>query len=132
MNKLTFLPVSAALLFLALPGISSADTYHGKIVGYHCAHEGTVCPVDRLDPHVTLERDFVLVMNNGDYYFMPQLPRDVKVRHVLDDVTVEGKKEGKYNVLNVKELKAGDRQQIVWSASLQKQAEDALEYFGIE
>ncbi|MGV6817519.1 MAG: hypothetical protein ACWA44_09680 [Thiotrichales bacterium] len=132
MKKIISLPVSAAILLLALPLTSNAEIYKGKIVGHHCAHEGKVCPVDRLDPHITLERDFVLVLKNGDYYFMPQLPRDVKVRHVLEDVTVEGDKDGKYNVLTVEELRAGDHNNVIWSAALQRQVQDAFEYFEAE
>jgi hypothetical protein len=53
-------------------------------------HEGKTCPVDRLDPHIALERDFVLQKPNGDYMFLPNAPRTVKVRHVLSDVEVTG------------------------------------------
>ena len=115
------LALSMAALF-ALPFTVSAETFTGMINGHECAHAGHTCPLDRLDPHVALEPDFVLMQGDKDYLFMPNLSRDVKVRYVLDTVQVEGTKHPKYNSIKVDvfRVKRGDKFVTVWT---QKQAD---------
>jgi hypothetical protein len=60
----------------------------GTINGAKCTHYQVECFND--DNHIALEPDFVLVMPNGDYYFMPNLPRGVKARHAYKKVRVHG------------------------------------------
>ncbi len=79
LTALAFLLLAMTLSFPLLKG----ETISGKLNGHHCAHEGMTCPIDKLDPHVTLEADFVLMVNDG-YYFLPNLPRDTKVRHLTE------------------------------------------------
>ncbi|WP_419605286.1 hypothetical protein [Thiolapillus sp.] len=92
------LPVTA---LLSAPAAIMAETFTGKLNGHGCAHAGTTCPVDRLDPHIALESDFVLQKGSGDYYFLPNLPYGVKVRHVLEDVQVDGTLDKRYNQIDV-------------------------------
>ncbi|MCU7875901.1 MAG: hypothetical protein KZQ84_03720 [Candidatus Thiodiazotropha sp. (ex Lucinoma borealis)] len=115
------LAASVAALF-AMPLSLSAETITGKINGHECAHHGASCPVEKLDPHIALESDFVLMMDNGEYTFMPNLSRDIKVRYVLDTVQVEGKKHPKFNAIKVDifRVKQGDKFVTVWT---QKQAD---------
>ena len=108
----------AALLFAPL-GVH-AETFSGKLNGFHCVESGTSCPLDRLDPHVALEPDFVLQVGGGDYYFLTNVPRDVKLRHALQSIEVSGAVNRKYNAIDVDQLKIGD--QLVWSDALQKEA----------
>ncbi len=62
MRKLAIL----AAILSTLPLIANADeTFIGKIIGYDCAHHGVSCAIDRLDPHLRLEQDFVLVQEGG-------------------------------------------------------------------
>lgn len=95
-----------------------ADTFTGKINGHGCAHAGTSCPIDRLDPHVVLESDFVLQKADGDYMFMPNIPHSVKVRHVLSDAEVTGELNPRYQSIDVNELWVGGK--IVWSKAMQR------------
>ncbi len=113
--------VAAAGLVLLSLNVSAAS-FTGKLNGHGCAHEGTSCPVDRLDPHVTLEQDFVLITSSGDYYFLPNLSRDTKVRYVLQDVQVMGEKHARYNSIKVSELqvKKGGGWKTIWSPELQR------------
>ncbi len=64
--------------------------------------------VDRLDPHIALERDFVLQKPNGDYFFLTNLPRETKVRHALKKARVTGKLDECYNAVVVDELQIED------------------------
>ncbi|MCU7843083.1 MAG: hypothetical protein KZQ93_04505 [Candidatus Thiodiazotropha sp. (ex Monitilora ramsayi)] len=115
------LAMPMAALF-ALPLTLSAETITGKINGHECAHHGASCPVEKLDPHIALESDFVLMLDNGDYAFLPNLSRDIKVRYVLDTVQIEGKKHPRFNSIKVDifRVKQGDKFVTVWT---QKQAD---------
>lgn len=105
---------------MMLPFNISAASFTGFLNSHSCATEGTKCPVDRLDPHIALEADFVLDKGDGDYYFLPNISRDIKVRYILNDVQVEGEKHKRYNSINVSELKVkkGDEWKTVWSPEL--------------
>lgn len=97
-----------------------AETLTGRINGHDCAERGTACPIDRLDPHVTLEADFVLQTADGEYYFLTNLPRDVKVRHLLEVAEVTGSLDRKYNAIIVDSFRIDGQE--VWSQA-QQQAE---------
>jgi hypothetical protein len=60
----------------------------GEIRGAKCTHFQVECYND--DNHIALEPDFVLVVPNGDYYFMPNLARAVKARHAYKKVRIHG------------------------------------------
>ena len=114
-----------ALGVMAATSVASAAEVSGRLVGHDCAHQGKVCPVDKLDPHLVLERDFVLVKTDGDYYFLPNLPRTVKVRHVLETVTVKGKLDDKYNSIMVDKIHVSQngKKREVWSQKSQSEIE---------
>ncbi|MCW8931548.1 MAG: hypothetical protein OQL19_15075 [Gammaproteobacteria bacterium] len=115
------------LAILAAPASVLAETFTGKLNGHSCAHEGKTCPVDRLDPHLALERDFVLQDKSGDYYFL-QMPRSVKARHALENVIVTGELNKKYHSIDVNEfkVKVNGSSKIVWSKKLQQEELDSL------
>jgi hypothetical protein len=64
----------------------------GKIQGIKCTHYKVEC-VNR-DEFIDMETDFVLVMPNGEYYFIPNLSRSVKARHAYNRVVVQGERTG--------------------------------------
>jgi hypothetical protein len=78
------------MVLLTLPGSASAEKVklEGEIRGAKCTHFQTECYND--DNHIALEPDFVLVLPNGDYYFMPNLARAVKARHAYKKVRIHG------------------------------------------
>jgi hypothetical protein len=130
MNRLR-LKVHPLILGTLLAATSvHADTRYGRINGHHCAHGGETCPLDRLDPHLALERDFVLQTPEGTYYFMPNLPRDVKIRHVLAQARVTGSLDPRYKTITVDELKVKEDGSfnVVWSQA--KQAEEWAYFVG--
>ncbi len=121
MNTSRALSLSFSMAALLAAGAVHAKTFSGRINGHSCAHGGEVCPIDRLDPHVALERDFVLQTPDGTYYFMTNLPREVKVRHVLSEAQVTGDLNPRYNTLTVEELqvKQGNGYHTVWTNAQQ-------------
>ncbi len=108
----------ATVMFLTLS--AHAATITGKLNGHECAHAGMSCPIDRLDPHIALESDFVLLLPDGDYYFMPNLSRDIKARHVLEEIQVTGDVNPKYRTIKVRELKvrSGSGFKTVWTQKM--------------
>ena len=62
----------------------------GVIKGAGCTHFKVECKND--DNHIALEDDFVLMMPNGEYYFMPNVYRSIKARHAYRTVRVHGER----------------------------------------
>ena len=115
------------LALLIMPAQSMAEMFNGKLNGHGCAHAGTSCPIDRLDPHIALESDFVLQKKDGDYYFL-KMPRSTKVRHALEQVQVSGELNKKYQSIDVDEFKVkkNGAYKLVWSKELQRRELDSL------
>lgn len=120
-RSLSFFLLTALLLSLPLAVFADKVTMTGMINGLDCAVHGDVCPIDRLDPHIITESDFVLQKPDGEYYLLTNLPRDVKVRYVLETVQVTGELTEKYNSIRVDEfrIKRDGDFRTVWSPELQ-------------
>jgi hypothetical protein len=102
-----------------------AEIIMGKLNGYDCAHAGITCPIDPRDPHVMIERDFVLQQRDGNYLFLTNISRKTKLKHALKDIRVDGKRHHKFESIEVDELsvKDGKTWKTVWSKSLQPKVE---------
>ena len=93
-TKCRFTVIWLTIFFLSMAlsatQVSAAEKVQleGTIRGAKCTHYKVKCYND--DNHIALEPDFVLVMPNGEYYFMPNLPRDVKTRHAYEKVRIHG------------------------------------------
>lgn len=126
----TLKTLTLALSLAAIAGVASvhAETLTGRLNGHGCAHGGHTCPADKLDPHLAFEPDFVLQESDGDYYFLANVPRDTKVRYVLEEVKAQGSLDSKYHSMVVDELmvKQGDSYQTVWSQKAQQEAWDYI------
>ncbi len=125
-------PIILSLLGFMLPAISilfisevQAEIFTGKLNGYDCAHAGITCPLDPEDPHVLLERDFVLQQKDGDYLFLTNIPRNTKLKYALKRIQVNGKRHPKFESLDVDELKIKheDEWKTVWSKRYQPKIE---------
>jgi hypothetical protein len=135
MSPLTTAGALALLLGtgLAFPLLANAaTTIEGKMNGIHCATEGDTCPLDRLDPHIALEPDFVVQQPDGQYYLIINLDRAVKARYVLDDVRVTGEVNPKYNAVNAQklEVKKEGSYKTVWTLELQEREYSDLRQLG--
>jgi len=84
--------------------LTRAETFTGRLNGYSCASGGHICPLDRLDPHIALETDFVLQTADGDYFFLTNVPRETKARYALEQIQVTGDLNSKYKTVVVDEL----------------------------
>ncbi|WP_300672470.1 hypothetical protein [Desulfoluna sp.] len=91
------------VLFMVLPLLvfftmssASAETLKvkGTIMGASCAMNKTACAKSLKDPLVSMERDFVLVAEDGTPYFLPNMTRIAKQKLVGKEVEVAGKVMG--------------------------------------
>ncbi|MBK5929355.1 hypothetical protein CCR82_02105 [Halochromatium salexigens] len=123
----TAVPPLIGLLGVLAGGVAQAETITGKINGHGCAHGGHTCPANKLDPHLAFEPTFVLQQPDGEYFFLSNLPRDVKVRHVLEEARATGTVDDKYNTMVVDAfmVKTADGFETVWT---QQAHEDMHEY----
>ena len=89
-SKVLCLAVLLLVMALAATQASAGEKVEleGEIRGAKCTHYQVECYND--DNHISLEPDFVLVMPNGEYYFMPNLNRSVKARHAYKKVRIHG------------------------------------------
>lgn len=121
MNTIGLPAIALAATVTLAGGALHAETITGRINGHGCAHADSTCPIDRLDPHIALERDFVLQKANGDYFFLTNVPRDTKVRHALKTARVTGKLDERYPAVVVEEFQVEDNGafKTVWTRRAQ-------------
>lgn len=117
-SYIRFALAAISALFIS---VVHAEVITGKLNGYDCAHSGITCPIDPQDPHVLLERDFVLQQKDGEYLFLTNIPRKTKLKHALKNIQVTGKRHVKFESIDVDEMriKDGDEWKTVWSKSYQ-------------
>ena len=89
-SKVLWIAIISLILALFASQVIAGEKVklEGKIQGAKCTHYQVECFND--DNHIALEPDFVLVMPNGEYYFMPNLNRAVKSRHAYKNVRIHG------------------------------------------
>ena len=87
----------------------------GEIRGAKCTHYQVECFND--DNHIALEPDFVFVLPDGQYYFMPNIGRAVKARHAYKNVRIHGeltRQELWVDKLVDLDRKKGSRSKTTW------------------
>jgi hypothetical protein len=104
------LSILIALLGLTVAANAETVTVTGKVTGFECMTKGITCPIDKADPMINVEKDFVLVTAAGDYYFMPNLTLGLKARHALETVTVTGDLNSKFKTITVKTLSVAGKE----------------------
>ncbi len=116
-KKQTLLPAVLLVVFLLIPLVVNADTIKGKLEGITCLLKGYICPLDKADPMINLEKDFVVVTADGKYYYLSNLGLGLKARHALEVVEATGKINEKYKSMKVETLSVGGK--VVWSQKAQ-------------
>jgi hypothetical protein len=106
------LGVLVLLLVPALVANAEMMTITGKLTGLSCLIQGYICPIDKADPMINLERDFVVQTASGEYYFLTNISLGLKGRHALEVVEATGDVNPKYKSMYVKSLKVGGK--VVW------------------
>lgn len=103
---------SILAVFSLNPGF--AQTFEGTIEGADCLINHTNCVENRQDPHLSMERNFVLVTANGDYFFLPNLHRSIKARHFKEAVRVSGRSKGKTIRVQTLDVKTANGYRCIW------------------
>ncbi len=116
-----------AMLLIPLSANAEMKTITGTLTGFTCFVQGYTCPLDKKDPMLALENDFVLVTPEGNHYFLTNLGLSLKASHALETITVTGDVDERYKSIKVKELKVEDK--VVWSQEMQ---DELLEELGRE
>ena len=115
-----FLPAVALILAFAIlaPAPALAVKYKpliGIIQGANCIMNNTPCPKSPSDAHIAMEHDFVLLLPNGEHYFLMNLDRAIKAKYVTMPVRVLGKIQGQGIWVHTFEVKKGGKYKQVWS-----------------
>lgn len=113
MEKTKYLTFITSIMLLA--GISSvqAASFEGVIKGAQCHIQGSQCVKAKNDPLLVLENDFVLV-SGSDYYFLPNLPREEKLKLLNDPVRIEGSLSGREIDVDKVIRNQKNNEQVVW------------------
>ncbi len=114
--------VVTLMVVLLSPAFAMAASFTGSIQGFMCVTQGKVCPVGKEDPVAAEENVFVLLVDaaKGEYYFLPNLDRDVLVRHLNQQVTINGTLDKKFKSIRVSEVSMGGK--VVWSKQMEDEA----------
>ena len=124
--KKIFVPILLVLLLLT-PVLAMAATFTGSIQGFSCVTQGKTCPIGQEDPMAAAENVFVLLVDaaKGEYYFLPNLDREVLVRHINEQIKVTGDLDKKYRSIKVKEI-TNSKGKVVWSQSMEDEMQRML------
>ena len=127
--KVTLLLVA----FLLIPLVVNAEgakatTIEGRMNGIQCAINGIWCPIDKADPLVAIEPDFVIQLPSGKFFLLPNLDRAVKARVVLEKSAVTGAVDEKYKSILVDKLEVTrhGKRRLVWSKALEDELRKEL------
>ena len=112
--------VALVLTVITAAPAFSFDTFEGTIQGANCVVNHLNCATDVNDPHIDMERDFVLVTANGDYFFMPNLRRSLKTDSYQKRVRVVGTQKGAAILVKKLEVDKDNRYCCVWSWARQQ------------
>lgn len=116
------------ILLLLTPVIGVADTIEGLMNGLNCVSKGEICPTDKNDPHVLLERDFVVQTPDGDFFYITNMDWRTKLRFVLQKVRVIGKFSDRSMAIAADEfwVKQEDGYQLKWSLEMAREKQRRL------
>jgi hypothetical protein len=108
-----------SLIFPATVMAVEIVTYEGTLQGASCVHYKKKCPED--DAHIALEHDFVLLLPDGEHYFLPNLNRAIKARYVGIPVRISGELENHEIWVDSLDVKKGNAYGNVWSWEKQQE-----------
>lgn len=113
-SMLATLGFALILLVVTSPGAFCSDLFYGTIEGADCVVNKLKCAKSVNDPHLAMERDFVLVTGEGSYYFMPNLTRMHKQLAYKKQVRIKGEKKGAAIVVEKFEVLKNNKYKCSW------------------
>lgn len=115
-QKLKILIFTIFVVCLAT-GVSFSENFsvvEGTIQGVNCTIHHSKCPLDISDPHIALEQDFVFVTAEGDYFFLPNVSRLIKVKCLNREVRITGDKKAEVIIVSKIDLKDKEEYNVMW------------------
>lgn len=106
---------AATLIFTGTGMTAGMTTFEGTIQGANCVVNKTTCPLNASDPHVALENDFVLVTDSGNYFFLPNLSRNIKTTYLNQSVRITGDKTAHTIIASNVDVKNSGKYESVWN-----------------
>ena len=107
MNKTALTIIMAAMFALSpLMAFAADSSLEGSIQGFTCVTQGTTCPVGKEDPMAAVERVFVLLTGDNDYYFIPNVDRAVLARHINERIKITGELNPKYKSIQAERIES--------------------------
>ena len=105
MKKVLVAQLMVLLLFLT-PAFTMAADFTGTIQGFVCVTEGKTCPIGREDYMAAVENVFVLLVDaaKGEYYFLPNVDKEILVRYINVQIKVSGDLDKKFKAIKVREI----------------------------
>jgi hypothetical protein len=114
-------------LLLLAPVFAMGATFTGSIQGFTCVTQGKICPIGQEDPMAAAENVFVLLVDaaKGEYYFLPGIDKAALVRHINEQIKVNGDLDKKYRSIKVKEI-VNSKGKTVWSRAMEDEMQRLL------
>ncbi|WP_320040226.1 hypothetical protein [uncultured Desulfobacter sp.] len=109
-KTLTLTSIMATLYFTS----ASAETFEGTIQGADCVINDAYCAEDRTDPHLCMEKNFILVTEGKEYFFLPNLYRSLKESCYKQNVRVTGKRSGKAIRVDTLDVQKAGEYRRIW------------------
>ena len=121
-----------AITFILLAGtmsVAMAGTkFEGTIKGVTCFANKILCPVDRFDPIVNSERNYVIVEKDNSYHYIQNIDRFYIKRNLFNKVRITGVQNAKYKTLEAEifEVYKNGKWREVWSLEAEEEELDEL------
>jgi hypothetical protein len=80
---------------------------------------------DDLDMYIALKSDFVLLSPDGSHFLLPNLGKQIKIRHLTKPVRIRGEFKGDSIWVNELEAKQGEHFKPVWNWEEQRKVEES-------
>lgn len=119
--------VVISVMMSSMVSYAEMKTIEGKITGLNCVLFNYTCPIDKADPMLSIEKEFVLVTADGEYYLMPNIGLGLKARYALEVVEVVGDVNPRYKAIMVKKLIVKGK--VVWTPELEEEMSKKIRPF---
>jgi hypothetical protein len=95
-----YLVLVVLMTLIAVPAHAENAQVEGTVQGFFCVTMGKTCPVGKEDPVIAAEKVFVVLADDEEYFFIPNLDRAIMARHINERVRVTGSLNEKFQSIN--------------------------------
>jgi hypothetical protein len=120
--------MAIAVLLIPMAVNAEMKTIKGKMTGLTCFTQGYICPIDKADPMINIEKDFVVVTADGKHYFLTNIGLGLKAKYALDTVEVTGNVNEKYKTIKVTKFTVKGK--VIWTPDMEEDFLKKVREFG--